>query len=145
MNIKNYTSSVPIIRSISQIEDRLVEAGATHISKSYNNGKPDGILFQMIQDGIPVTFQLPAKIDSVRKHFIKRQKNRRLSQGQIDHIHAQAERTAWKILSDLVHIRLSYIELESAEFIQLFLADAFDGKETFYDKLKAGGFKQLTA
>jgi hypothetical protein len=46
MNIKNYTSSVPIGNSISKIEHRLAQAGATHISKSYEEGKPIGMMFQ---------------------------------------------------------------------------------------------------
>lgn len=145
MNIKNYTSSVPVIRSINHIEDKLIEIGATHIAKSYKDGKPDGIIFQITQQEVPITFRLPAKIDLVKEHFIKRAGKRRLTGGQIEQLKLQAERTAWKILSDLVDIRISYVQIESADFIEMFLPDAFDGRNTFYEKLKDQGFKQLQA
>lgn len=144
MNIKNYTSSVPVIRSLNHIEDKLIEAGATHIAKSYKDNKPEGIIFQIIQNNIPITFRLPAKIDLVKEHFIKRNGKRRLTTGQIEQIKMQAERTAWKLLSDLVDIRISYVQIQSAEFVEMFLPDAFDGRTTFYERLKDGGFKQLT-
>lgn len=145
MNVKNYTSSVPVIRSITKIEEKLVQAGATQIAKSYNDGKPDGIMFTMFQNDMPYNFKLPAKIEQVSEYFLKRQGKKRLSAGQIEQIKLQAERTAWKILSDLVEIRISYILIESAEFIEMFLPDAWNGKTTYYEKLKSGGFKQLTS
>ena len=103
------------------------------------------IMFTMFQNDMPYNFKLPAKIEQVREYFLKRQGKKRLSAGQIEQIKLQAERTAWKILSDLVEIRISYILIESAEFIEMFLPDAWNGKTTYYEKLKSGGFKQLTS
>lgn len=40
MNLKNYTSSVPVINSIAKIEHRLAQAGATHIAKEYDRERP---------------------------------------------------------------------------------------------------------
>ena len=60
----------------------------------------------------------------------------------------QAERSAWKILSDSVDIDLSLVEINQVEFLQKFLAYVMvDGKtkETFYDRLKTNGFKMLEA
>lgn len=144
MNIKNYTSSVPVTRSINYIEDKLVAAGAKHIAKSYREGKADGIIFQINEKGTLITFKLPAKIDQVKQHFLKRNNKRRLTKTQMENLMLQAERTAWKILSDLIDIRISYVMIESADFIEMFLSDAFDGKDTLYNRIKDSGFKQLT-
>lgn len=145
MNVKNYTSSVPVIRSINHIEDKLIAVGATHIAKSYKEGKPDGILFQIEKNNKPISFKLPAKLDQVKEHFLKRYSKKRLTKTQYENITLQAERTAWKILSDLVDIRISYVMIEGADFVEMFLPDAFDGKYTFYEKLKGSGFKELSA
>lgn len=144
MNIKNYTSSVPVTRLMNHIEDKLVAAGATHIAKSYREGKADGIIFQINEKGTLITFKLPAKIDQVKQHFLKRNNKRRLTKTQMENLMLQAERTAWKILSDLIDIRISYVMIESADFIEMFLSDAFDGKDTLYNRIKDSGFKQLT-
>jgi hypothetical protein len=144
MNIKNYTSSVPVIRSINYIEDKLIAAGATHIAKSYKEGKADGIIFQIMENDVPVTFKLPAKIDQVKQHFLKRNNKKRLTKAQVENLMLQAERTAWKILSDLVDIRISYVMIESADFVEMFLSDAFNGQDTLYERIKESGFKQLT-
>lgn len=70
MNLKNYTSSVSVINSISKIEHRLACAGATHIAKIYEEGgtgRPIGMIFQINSNGVPMNFKLPAKTESVFK------------------------------------------------------------------------------
>lgn len=66
--------------------------------------------------------------------------------GTMNKVWEQAERTAWALLRDWVHIQLSMIQMQQAEAIQIFLPYAFDPQteETFFEKLKGGGFKQLT-
>ena len=61
MNIKNYTSSTPVVNSINKIEHRLTSAGATHIAKMYEQERPVGMIFQISINNILMTFKLPAK------------------------------------------------------------------------------------
>lgn len=144
MAIKNYTSTVPMINSISRIEHRLAQAGALHISKSYENEKPIGMLFQIQSNGIPVVFKLPAKAGRVFD-WLKMQKKRPPTKSQMEQIRAQADRTAWKILSDWIDIQISLIELGQAEVMEIFLPYAYDeGKgQTLYEKLEENNFKLL--
>ena len=57
----------------------------------------------------------------------------------------QAQRTSWKILYDWVQVQVSMIQLQQAEFIEVFLPYCYDREadKTFYEKLKGNGFKQL--
>jgi len=47
MNLKNYTSSVPVNNSVNRIESQLVLAGARNIAKSYEDQKVIGIKFEI--------------------------------------------------------------------------------------------------
>lgn len=145
MNIKNYTSTVPMINSIARIEHRLAQAGATHISKSYQNEKPIGMLFQIPINGIPMTFRLPAKADKVYEYLYK-QRSKPPNKSAIETIRLQADRTAWKILADWIDIQVSIIQLEQAEAVEVFLPYAYDVRQdqTLFEIMKANNFKQLT-
>jgi hypothetical protein len=46
-------------------------------------------------------------------------------------------------VQDDVELRMTRIELCKVAFLKLFLADVWDGKQTFYDKLEASGMKLL--
>jgi hypothetical protein len=113
MPIKNYTSTVPILDSISRIEYRLAQAGAMHIAKSYaedKSGKPTGMMFQIMIENIPMTFKLPAKADNVYK-YLRMQRKKLPTKAQDEGLRMQADRTAWKILNDWIDIQVSMIEL----------------------------------
>jgi len=146
MNLKNYTSTVPAITSMGRIEKSLVAAGATNISKTYEDQVCTAITFRMVITGhVPMFFELPAKVEpcfNVLWAEVKRPKPETKK-----NIREQAERTAWKIVADWVEIQLSMILLEQAEPLQVFLPYCYDPStdQTFYEKMKTNNFKQLTA
>lgn len=145
MNLKNYTSTVPASTSMSRIEHYLVNAGASDISKKYDENKTCiSITFRMMIKQIPVFFQLTAKVDACYKVLYAEVK--RPTPATKQNILSQAERTAWKIISDWVEIQISMVNLEQADLIQVFLPYVYDPakEQTFYDRVKEGGFKQLT-
>jgi hypothetical protein len=144
MKIRNYTSSVAVDKSLAEIEQLLVDIGANHFSKFYNEKKElAGVLFQMLIGGTMQTFQLPAKPKAVEKVMLSEVKRPR--RGTRDKIQKQAARTAWKLLEEWVHIQVSMIQMEQAEAIQVFLPYVFDieSQQTYFDRLKENAFKQL--
>lgn len=145
-NLKNYTSEVPAITSMGRIEQCLVEAGATDISKKYEDQVCRAITFRMMVNGIPLFFQLPAKVDACFAALWGSMTSRGQQQADRKKWMVQAERTAWKIVSDWVEIQLSMIRLEQAEALQIFLPYVYDPAkdQTFFQALKANNFKQLT-
>ncbi|MEO6582860.1 MAG: hypothetical protein ABIO05_00965, partial [Ferruginibacter sp.] len=64
MNIKNYTSTVEASKSMSKIEELLVEIGANNINKQYIDKICTGITFllfdQQLQQTLP--FHLKAQV-----------------------------------------------------------------------------------
>lgn len=144
MNLKNYTSEVPAAKSIANIEAMLVKAGATDISKKFENGNCVAITFRMyIKAAHVVFFKLPARVDHCFNVFWNSRKQKRADhkKGVIE----QAERTAWKIVADWVAIQLSMIMLEQAEPLQVFLPYAYDPAkdETLYEKIVNSDMKLL--
>lgn len=143
INLKNYTSTVPAVTSMGRIEQYLVKAGATDISKKYADEICKAITFRLMVNDQAMFFQLPAKVDKCYDVLWKEVK--RPQPDTKAKIRAQAERTAWKIISDWVELQLSMILLEQAEVLEVFLPYAYDPATdtTFYNQLKQGGFKGL--
>ena len=142
--IRNYTSTVPANRSVMKIEQRLVEAGARDIMKSYSDGKLVGITFTIYaQDRGDLTFKLPARVDRVE--IILRSKVRRPRKGTGNRLSDQAERCAWKNLSDWVDVQLALIQLGQACTIEIFMPYIVsrDGERTLFEALADSGYKQL--
>lgn len=144
MNLKNYTSEVPADRSISRIEKLLVSAGANNILKNYSNQILDSIQFTMEVNGNTIPFRLPARVKVVENILWKEVK--RPQPTTRDRVRQQAERTAWKIISDWVEVQVTMIKLEQADFMQIFLPYVFDVNkgQTFYERLKGTDFKLLS-
>lgn len=147
MNIKNYTSTVDASRSMAKIEELLVEIGATNINKQYTDKVCTGITFllfdQQLQQTLP--FHLKAQVEECFAILWKNVKRPRPDTRAI--LKAQANKTAWKILSDWTEIQCSMILLGQAKPLQMFLPFMYDMKsnETLFDKVSTGKIKLLTA
>ena len=140
--MKNYTSKVPASRSVSYIEHFLVKGGARNISKTYDdNEELEAMYFQKEVAGKILAFKLPANVTACYKALLKQVS--RPVPATYKRIKEQASRTDWKILSDWVEIQMALIELEQAEFEQIFLPYWFDGEKTLFDQIQSGGFKLL--
>ena len=145
MNIKNYTSAVDAGRSMAKIEELLVEIGATNINKQYADKICTGITFllfdQQLQQTLP--FHLKAQVEECFAILWKDVKRPRPDTRAI--LKAQANKTAWKILSDWTEIQCSMILLGQAKPLQMFLPFMYDTKnnETLFDKVSSGKMKLL--
>lgn len=142
--MKNYTSSVPVERTISRIEAALAKAGAGNIIKDYVAGELSALSFTLPLDGgrlVPI--KLPANIKQVETVLISAMKRPRRE--TLARIKTQAARTAWRIMQDWVEVQISLIEMKQAEAMQVFLPYVWDGKRTYFAMLKDNGFKLLPA
>ncbi len=144
MAIKNYTSQISAKRSIDYIETQLVKHGARSIMKIYDNKRVTGICFAISVDGVDLPFKLPARIKEAEK-VLYSQLGPRTRKETKDKIPAQAERTAWKIISDWVEAQMAMIELSQIDITEMMLSYLYDSKrdQTLYQKVKESGLNNL--
>lgn len=145
MALKNYTSKVPVSQSVTYIERCLVKNGARNIMKEYDaDGRCDGICFIIPINGFETPFRLPAQVANCERVLMGMTTSRTQSE-TIAKIPKQAERTAWKILSDWVEAQMAMIELAQVEVMEVFMPYLYDpsSKQTFFQRAKAEGFQRL--
>lgn len=147
MNIKNYTSTVEASKSMARIEELLVEIGATDINKRYENKICTGLtfLYYDTQLGRTLAFHLKAQVEECFKILWKEVK-KPLADTK-SRLQQQANRTAWKVLSDWTEIQCTMILLGQAKPLQMFLPFVYDvrDQETLYDKIATGKMNLLLA
>lgn len=134
---------MPVEKSMGKIEKNLVAAGGRRIMKEYNDDQQcTAISFQLPVNDAMMSFHLPANIEAIYKLLLAERS--KPTQRSFEVCFEQAERTAWKLISDWVEIQISMIKLQQAELLQVFLPYLHDGKESFYNKCLKSDFKLLT-
>jgi hypothetical protein len=145
MNIKNYTSTIDASKSMAKIEELLVEVGASHVNKTYKDKVCTGITFLLYDQGVGQTLAFHLKAQVTECFNVLWKEVKRPTADTKKNILAQANRTAWKILSDWTEIQISMILLGQAKPLQMFLPFVYDVKneETLYDKIESGKMANL--
>lgn len=142
MNLKNYTSDVPATQSMGRIEQKLIEIGASDISKKYENQICRGITFLIMDKRTKQTlaYHLKAQVDECFKIMWEERTPQGQRQTDKKKLMEQANRTAWKILLDWTEVQCAMIMLGQAEPLQLFLPFLYDigTQKTFYEKITSG-------
>lgn len=145
MNLKNYTSEIPAGTTIAQIEAYLANLNVLGISKEYDACKQvRAITFHIDHKGKLYTIRLPANVQGVLDFLYKDYlRNTSKPRKKLDDFRDQASRTAWKTQKDWVEIQMSMVSLKQADLVEVFLPYIWDGEQTFFQRLDAGGMKQL--
>lgn len=146
MNIKNYTSGIDATTTLARIESKLAAAGASGIMKLYDTkGKVSALVFKIDLGGRSWSVKVPANVQACydamwKQHCLSHSRVREETKMTI---YEQAHRTAWKLVQDWVDIQVSMIVMKQAEFLEVFLPYVWDGRQTYFEAVKGGGFKQL--
>lgn len=136
MPIKNYTTSVPVDRTIADITKILLKQSATSILTDYQNSLPVALRFEVIQNGRHLYFRMPVNIEGVAA-ALKRER--------VYADDAKVRRIAWRIVKDWADAQMALIEAGQASLIEVFLPYATtDSGETFFQKISRQQFLQLT-
>jgi hypothetical protein len=114
MAILNYTTEVPVKKSVSQIQEMLAKAGVQRISIEYEGAAPLAVSFLLELDGKIQAFWLPCNWRAI-KEVCKAQK---LQARFLTDDHAR--RIGWRILKDHVEVLLALVAINQAEMAEAF-------------------------
>lgn len=113
--IKNYTTTVPVQRSLQEISEALAKAGAGAVQVEYGSeARPVGLAFRLSGPEGPLYFKLSARLDGVAKTLRRDMPRTRFAPDRV-------ARIAWRILRDWVLAQLALIDAGAAEVVEVFL------------------------
>lgn len=142
MPLKNYSTEVPALKSVMEIERKLVAHGAVSIMIDYDsNHAPEALSFIIPTRHGEIQFRLPANIKAVSALLLKQLSSSTYRQWDTAYqaekkkkIEVQASRVAWRIIMDWVDAQLAIIETEMVTLEQVFLPYMeIKGGKTLYE------------
>ncbi len=151
MYLKNYTSEVAVSITIGRIEAVLIRCGVKGITKEYDGfGGVTALIFHIPMEGRDVSIRLPADVDATHEAMWQDYKTAHPDQWGRNRCRKtkkqfsdQASRTAWKLAQDWIEVEMSRIQIQKKEVVEVFMAYIWDGKQTFFNRVKDAGFRAL--
>ena len=143
MPLLNYTTTVPVPRTVQAIQSSLARAGARQVLASYDDDQ-EIVGLSFVIDG-PLgrrAYSLPVCAEQVQA-VLDRQRLAPRYQGE-----AHARRVAWRIVKDWLDAQLALLETEMVTLDQVMLpymhADGVPGSFTVYELYLARAAGELT-
>lgn len=138
--IKNYSTSVPVERTVAEIEKMLAAHGATKILKEYLDEKPVGLSFVIKTLHGPMPVRMPVRIEKVREVFKVEGNKHSKRYWEGEWAEQQAARVAWRILRDWLDAQLALIRVEMTSITEIFLPYVYSEKldRTIHDLFEEG-------
>ena len=125
----NYTTTVPVCRTVGAIHELLAKAGATQIMTTYGpGGRPTGVSFAIATSRGPRGFALPVRVEPV--HAVMRRDRATPPRYKTPE---QAERVAWRIAKDWLEAQLAIVATEMVSLEQVMLPYMHVDGRTLYE------------
>ena len=116
MPLLNYTTSVPVMRTVSEVQKQLVTAGARAIMAEYGaDGEVTGLSFMVDGPLGRQGYNLPVNADRVEAVLQRQGVSPRYQTPE------HAQRVAWRILKDWIEAQLALLETEMVTLDQVML------------------------
>jgi hypothetical protein len=149
--IKNFSTKVPVVRTVAEIEKMLTKYGASHIMKEYYGEDPVMLTFGITTEHGQIAVKLPIKIDKIMAIFKHQVNDGLLVQKYYrgEWAEKQAARVGWRIIKDWIDSQITMINIDQAKLEQIFLPYVVvdEKNTTVYEALlqKKFNFKMLEA
>lgn len=136
----DYTTSVPVSRTVAQIQAKLVEHGARAVMMEYDDrGRIKALAFNVIMPNGELPIRLPIDTAATLKVLQRQYANREIPARYANEDHAY--RVAWRIIKDWVEAQMSLLETEMVKMQEIFLPYVITpGGQTIYKVMEGKGF-----
>ena len=132
MPLLDYTSTVPVSRTIAQVEAKLVEHGARAAMKEWDDkGRVRALAFNIITPNGELPIRLPIDAAATLKVLERQYYNREIPKRYVNEDHAY--RVAWRNVFHWVSAQMALLETEMVKMEQIFLPYVITpGGQTIY-------------
>jgi len=136
----DYTTSVPVSRTVAQIQARLVEHGARAVMMEYgDDGRIKALSFNVKMPNGELPIRMPIDTAATLRVLERQAYNREIPARYANEEHAY--RVAWRIIKDWVEAQVSLLETEMVRLEQIFLPYVITpGGQTIYQVMAGKGF-----
>ena len=151
MAILNYTTSIPIEKTLQEIEKLLSDSGANKILKEFDNeGNIESLSFKILTEKGELPFKLPMNVKAVMQVInnqtgeykkTKYGRNRIIPRKFYNDLD-QARRVGWRIIKDWLEAQLALFFLQMVKIEEIFLSYMYNDKlgKTMFQMLEEKGF-----
>ena len=132
MPIKNYTTKIPAVQTVGEIQGLLAAHGARKIMMDYSEtGKVESVTFGLMICGSISGFRIDAKPEGVLR--VMKKDGVKCDQGQ-------AENIAWRNVKDWIAAQIALVETEQASMEEVFLPYLLDtaNEKTLFQRFTDG-------
>lgn len=139
------STKIPAIKTAAEIEELLIDAGATNINKVIGpNRQITAMRWTMAVDGAQIPFAMPIRIEPVFR-WLQSQRAPKFREKMREADAEQAERVAWRQLLRWIQAQVAFIECGMVQGAEAFMPYMI-GKSghTMWETAVKGGLKQLT-
>lgn len=120
MPLLDYTTSVPVSRTVAQVQAKLVEHGARAVMMEYDDrGRINALAFKINLPNGELPIRLPIDAAATLRVLQKQHYNSEIPARYASEEHAY--RVAWRIIKDWVEAQMSLLETEMVKMEQIFL------------------------
>ncbi|MBA7521259.1 hypothetical protein ES705_13364 [subsurface metagenome] len=140
MPLLDYTTKVPVSRTIAQIQAKLVEHGARAVMMEYgDDGRIKALSFNVKMPNGELPIRLPINTGATLR-VLQRQWDERLIESKYakdDH----AYRVAWRNIFHWISAQMALLETEMVKMEEIFLGYVITpGGQTIYEVMAGKGF-----
>lgn len=122
MPLLNYTTKIPVARTVADVSAMLGRSGAQHVITSYgDDGQAVAVSFSLRGPHGIRAYTLPVDIAGVHRALGAERRAGRLPGGPKACAPEQAARVAWRIARDWLDVQLALIEAQMATLDQIML------------------------
>ena len=120
MALLDYTSKVPVSRTVAQVQAILVEHGARAVMMEYDgHGRITALAFKVKRPNGELPIRLPIDTAATLRVLQRQADNREIPARYAKEEHAY--RVAWRIIKDWVEAQMSLLETEMVRMEEIFL------------------------